>query len=91
MTSAYRAKGKGEQVRASREAGEGRPFNPATIKAMIDGPMPEKRPEGIQMTTIRTTWRRWLSRGVAGARSQVELWEPDYAAAGSPAARGLDL
>ena len=45
MTSAYRAKGKGEQVRANRDAGEGRPFNPSTIKAMVEGPMPEKRAE----------------------------------------------
>jgi DNA invertase Pin-like site-specific DNA recombinase len=39
MVSQYRNKGKGSE-HASREKGEGRPFNPATIKAMIDGPRP---------------------------------------------------
>ena len=39
MVSQYRNKGKGSE-HASREKGEGRPFNPATIRAMIDGPRP---------------------------------------------------
>jgi len=43
------------------------------------------------MTTLRNTLLRWLSRGVAGARARIDLWEPDYVAAACPAARGLDL
>ena len=43
------------------------------------------------MRTIRTALLQWLSRADVGARAQLELWEPDYVAAGCPAARGLDL
>ena len=43
------------------------------------------------MTTLCKTLFFWLSRADAGARAQLELWEPDYAAVGSRAARGLDL
>jgi hypothetical protein len=35
------------------------------------------------MRTIRKTLVRWLSRGVAGARAHAELWQSDYATAGS--------
>ena len=41
MASQYRNKGKGSG-HASREKGEARPFNHATIKAMIEGPSPTK-------------------------------------------------
>ena len=39
MLSQYRNKGKGSG-HAGREKGDGRPFNHATIKAMIEGPLP---------------------------------------------------
>ena len=39
MTERYRNKGKGS-THQHREKGDGRPFNPATIKAMVEGPMP---------------------------------------------------
>jgi DNA invertase Pin-like site-specific DNA recombinase len=41
MASQYRNKGKGS-AHVDREKGEGRPFNHATIKAMIEGPSPVK-------------------------------------------------
>src|SRR5262249_12473689 len=41
MASQYRNKGKGSD-HAHREKGEARPFNHATIKAMIEGPSPAK-------------------------------------------------
>ena len=41
--SQYRNRGNGSG-HADREAGEGRPFNPATIRAMIQGPAPPKSP-----------------------------------------------
>ena len=45
--SQYRNRGNGSD-HADREAGEGRPFNPATIKAMIEGPAPPKSPDADQ-------------------------------------------
>ena len=48
-----------------------RPFNPATIKAMVEGPMPEKRAEDQKMRTIRTALIRWLGLGVAENRTPV--------------------
>ena len=41
MASQYRNKGKGSD-HSNREKGEPRPFNHATIKAMIQGPSPAK-------------------------------------------------